>query len=79
MKTTSKQIKSASLAILGMLAMAAGTAWSAGPPDGGRHFFRGRPPVQAPEIDAGAGGNALALLVGGVLLAAERARSKRSP
>lgn len=35
----------------------------------------GSGPVAVPEIDVGAGGNALALLVGGVLLAAERMRS----
>jgi hypothetical protein len=33
--------------------------------------------IAVPEIDVGAGGNALALLVGGVLLAGERVRSLR--
>jgi hypothetical protein len=37
----------------------------------------GGKPLAVPEIDVGAGGNALALLVGGVLLAGERVRSLR--
>jgi len=37
-----------------------------------------RPPPKAPEIDAASGTNAIALLTGVLLLAAERSRSRRS-
>lgn len=37
----------------------------------------GGKPVAVPEIDAGHAGTAVALLIGGILLASERARSSR--
>jgi hypothetical protein len=80
-------------ALLAVLAMSSGSAladdknkgkkpddggpkkeWNGGGPKKGQN---GGGSVAVPEIDAGAGGDALALLVGGVLLAGERVRSLR--
>jgi hypothetical protein len=74
-------------ALLAALAMSSGSALAAdngkskgnANPNGLAHGkgLGGGKPLAVPEIDVGAGGNALALLVGGVLLAGERVRSLR--
>lgn len=73
-----KRFRSGLIAISATLLLAGGHCWAADPIDsvqiGKPRPCSGRNCKQVPEIDVGAGGTALALLVSALLLAAEKRR-----
>jgi len=71
-----KRLRSVLIASAATMLLAAGNCWAVSGNQNGCGPSGGKPPKcnQVPEIDVGAGGTAIALLVSALLLAAEKRR-----